>query len=67
MAAVAAAPAPRGPTKAVSNHSKTSRVEDVYAIGKELGSGSFSTVYVGVHKQSKEEVALKTIYAERYR
>lgn len=48
-------------------HSKTSRVEDVYDIGKELGSGSFSTVYVGVHKLTKEEVALKTIVAEKYR
>ena len=54
--------APTPPT-----HSKTSRVEDVYDIGKELGSGSFSTVYLGIHKITKEEVALKMIVAEKYK
>jgi len=42
-------------------------VEQVYDLGRVLGKGSFSTVYLGVHKVTGEEVALKVIPAKNYR
>jgi hypothetical protein len=36
-----------------SNHPK---VEEVYDLGQQLGKGSFSTVYLGVHKTTGEKV-----------
>lgn len=47
-----------------SNHPK---VEEIYDLGPQLGKGSFSTVYLGVHKTSGEKVALKVIPAKNYR
>ncbi len=47
-----------------SNHPK---VEEIYDLGPQLGRGSFSTVYLGVHKTTGEKVALKVIPAKNYR
>ena len=47
-----------------SNHP---RVDHVYELGRVLGKGSFSTVYLGIDKRTKEEVALKVIPAKNYR
>jgi serine/threonine protein kinase len=43
-----AAPTSRRPT-----------VDQVYELGKVLGKGSFSTVYQGIHKQTREEVSAR--------
>lgn len=36
-------------------------VEAVYLFGKQLGKGSFATVYEGMHRQSRTPVALKVV------
>merc|ERR1712125_271908 len=36
-------------------------IDDVYTIGKELGSGAFSVVKACTHKESGEEFAVKII------
>jgi len=59
-----AAPAPPKSGGFPSNHP---RVEQVYDLGRVLGKGSFSTVYLGVQKITGEEVALKVIPAKNYR
>lgn len=41
------------------------RVEQVYDLGKVLGKGSFSTVYQGTHKQTKEVVSAFFMLAAR--
>jgi len=37
------------------------KIEDVYTFERELGKGAFSVVKLGIHKVSKEEVAIKII------
>jgi len=37
------------------------KIEDVYTIGKELGSGAFSTVRLGTHNATNEPYAIKII------
>lgn len=37
-------------------------IHDVYDFGPELGKGEFSTVFLGVHKQSGDKVAIKQIH-----
>lgn len=67
---VASTSVPRGAKEASSRSgfpSNHPRVEQVYDLGRVLGKGSFSTVYLGVHKASGEEVALKVIPAKNYR
>eukprot|EP00624_Nannochloropsis_granulata_P003798 evm.model.NODE_29167_length_7231_cov_18.064030.1 len=59
-----AAPVPPKSSGFPSNHP---RVEQVYDLGRVLGKGSFSTVYLGVQKITGEEVALKVIPAKNYR
>ena len=69
--ATATAPAPASSTHEKQSHSgfpsNHPRVEQVYDLGRVLGKGSFSTVYLGVHKTTGEEVALKVIPAKNYR
>lgn len=38
-----------------------SRLEDWYTIGKEIGRGSYGTVYAGMDRERKEKVAIKVI------
>lgn len=38
-----------------------SRLEDWYTIGKEIGRGSYGTVYIGMDKERNEKVAIKVI------
>lgn len=38
-----------------------SKLDDWYTVGKEIGRGSYGTVYVGVDKETKEKVAIKVI------
>jgi serine/threonine protein kinase len=35
---------------------KHPRVEEVYELGEQLGKGSFSTVYVGIDRKTREKV-----------
>jgi serine/threonine protein kinase len=45
----------------VKGFKKIKNIADSYILGKELGQGSFGTVRLGQHKQSKVAVAIKII------
>ncbi|XP_041354063.1 serine/threonine-protein kinase 33-like [Gigantopelta aegis] len=43
----------------------TSRINDTYIVGKKLGEGSFGKVYEGIHRETDEKWAIKSINKEK--
>lgn len=53
--------------KQVKGFKKIRNITDNYILGKELGSGSFGTVRLGQHRQTKVAVAIKIIKKSKLR
>ncbi|RAL47635.1 hypothetical protein DM860_011373 [Cuscuta australis] len=63
----AASPAPPPPVRVLTDPSPNTRISEKYILGRELGRGEFGITYLCTDRETREELACKTISKRKLR